>query len=248
MQGFIMPEQPTSDDHKTETHPSDQHSGREAASEDQIPAELLKSFEKNYYSRRRISFMVYTVSALIAIALLTAVVWFQTTSTPVQTSKTSKPAVQLSQAFRPSSSTGKTPLPPTKPAAVVQKAVSAARTTAAVTPRKLPTFIPAAGRDSNYSRLNPGWERYIGPNHEFRIFKSGSSIKVVQVLGTRQHTINDVFLKSVLSELLGGSDYSVTSREQKEGFVIVRGNVSHRGEIVIYTKKSRMLAFVVSIT
>jgi hypothetical protein len=111
----------------------------------------------------------------------------------------------------------------------------------------LPPFIPQEGHDSSYAVSNPGWERYVGKNSEVRVFKSGTSVKAVQVLALKGNSLSDVFLKSVLKELAGSADYRINSRETKSGMLVLRGTIAQKADILIYKKSSLVRAFVVSL-
>lgn len=246
-----MPDQHDRDDQGQKTSPAEQCSPPTAeAAKEQIPADLLKALEKNYYSRRRIALATYSVVALPAIALLAAAGWYLAASRPVAVKNSSRPAPKLqSPAVLPPAPVRSTPpQPQTAAVAIVQKPASSARKPSSARAAKPPSFIPEKGRDVAYSRQKPGWERYVGMEREIRVLRSGGRIKIVQVLSVRQHAISDAFLKSALSELMGSSDYTVTSREQKEGFLILRGNIGRKAEIVIYTQRSKVMAFAISVT
>ena len=77
---------------------------------------------------------------------------------------------------------------------------------------------------------NVGWERYQGKSSEVRVYRNGASIKAVQVLALKGSPLPDAFLKSVLKELTGSSDYSITSREKKAGLQVARGVVAQKAD------------------
>ncbi|MDR3579669.1 MAG: hypothetical protein P4L44_06890 [Oryzomonas sp.] len=143
-----------------------------------------------------------------------------------------------------------TPTPAPSSAAIVQKAPATPRKPVAGTAKtfKLPSFIPKKGRDSAYSRQKPGWERYTDSTREFRILRSGNRIKAVQVLATTPDTISQPFLKSVLGEISGTNTYRETSQKEEHGFLVKRGSAGPGVKILIYTQKSRIRAFVISIS
>ena len=143
-----------------------------------------------------------------------------------------------------------TPAPATSSAAIVPKAPTAPAKPAAgaATAARLPSSIPVTGRDSAYSRQKPGWERYTDAKHEFRILRSGKRIKTVQVLASTPNAISDSFLKKVLSEISGTNTFQETSQEEEHGFLVKRGSAGPGVKILIYTQKSRIRAFVISIS
>ena len=142
-----------------------------------------------------------------------------------------------------------TPAPAPASAVIVRQAPAAPQPAAGtVTASKLPSFIPKKGRDSAYSQQKPGWERYTDAIHEFRIFRSGNRIKTVQVLAATPDTISETFLKSVLGEISGTKVYQETTQEEEHGFLVKRGSAGPGVKILIYTQKSRIRAFVISIS
>ncbi|GFE61500.1 hypothetical protein [Geobacter sp. AOG2] len=220
----------------------------------QIPAELLKAFEHNYHSRHRNRWIKYAAVSLTA--CLAVLGWYATSaryerSGSVPPTALPRPVVPVPVAApAPQSKRSIPPTPVPSAAAVVQKAPSAAHKPIAnkTTIARLPSFIPERGRDSAYSRQKPGWERYTNTNYEFRILRSGSRIKAIQVLAATQHAISEAFVKSVLNELTGSSTYRETSQTEEQGFLIKRGSARAGVTILIYTQKSRIRAFVISIS
>ena len=224
-----------------------------APAKGQVPAELLKAFEHNYRSRRRGRWMIYAVVSLTA--CLAVFVWYQASRRHDQGGTISRtlparPAVQRPVAAPVSPAKKSTPTPAPSFAAIVRNAPPAPRKPAAgaATVSKLPSFIPEKGRDSAYSRQKPGWERYTDANHEFRVLRSGNRIKTVQVLASTPDTISEAFLKSVLGEISGKNTYQETSQEEMHGFLVKRGSAGTGVKILIYTQKSRIRAFVISIS
>lgn len=137
----------------------------------------------------------------------------------------------------------KPPLLPT----VVHKAISSGRSPLGNTAARLPAFIPADGRDSAYAARHPGWERYAGTGYECRVFRENSRIKAVQVLSGKRQDLDEELLKKVLAELVGNDHYRVTSRERVVGYLIERGSVAGKADLMLYTQKSKLHAFVVSL-
>ena len=111
----------------------------------------------------------------------------------------------------------------------------------------LPSFIPVAGHDRTFASQKPGWERYVGTDSEFRVFRSAGKLKAVQVLATKGNEISESRLKTILIELTGTDEYRITSLERKPGFQITRATVNRKADLLIYRKKSAVHAFVVSL-
>ena len=86
--------------------------------------------------------------------------------------------------------------------------------------------------------------------YEYRVFRSGDKIKVVQVLaGIGTQTVDNKFFTTVLKEFIGNVDYSVSSQEQKQGYLVQRGSVGQKADLLVYRlkKTGRIRAFVVSL-
>jgi len=86
----------------------------------------------------------------------------------------------------------------------------------------------------------------VGKNLEIRVFNADGAIKAVQVLSKSGNGLPEQFLKSVLSELAGSSDYKIESRKLSSGVMELRGTVGQKADIIIYMKKKIVRAFVVS--
>ncbi|KAB0669410.1 hypothetical protein F6V30_11390 [Oryzomonas sagensis] len=247
------------DRHKAATAPPGREeaepTGADAApAKAEIPAELLKAFEHNYHSRHRGRWLKYAAASLAACL---AVGGWQLSSNRLDQGGSvssppespSRPAAK-SPAVPPALPAKKSiPRPPApSPVAIAPKTPSASRTAAApAATMKLPSFIPAKGRDNAYSRRKPNWERYADTNYEFRILRSGSRIKALQVLASKRRAISEAFFKSALAEVAGTGDYRITSHEQKDGFSIRRGKVGNGAGIVRYDQGRNLRAFVISL-
>jgi hypothetical protein len=82
---------------------------------------------------------------------------------------------------------------------------------------------------------------------DFRLFREAGRIKAIQVLGTINHDISEPKMKSILIELLGDSEYSEKSREQKPDFSVIRAIAAQKADLLIYRNKTNIRAFVVSL-
>lgn len=111
----------------------------------------------------------------------------------------------------------------------------------------LPSFIPNEGHDFTYSVKNPGWERYVGNNTEFRVFRMSGRIQAVQVLSVSDAIIPESLVELVMKECTGSAEYLITSRTNKAGVLIESGSIKNVGEFMIYRKNGSVTAFVVSV-
>lgn len=110
-----------------------------------------------------------------------------------------------------------------------------------------PSFIPLVGLDPAFAVENPGWQRYVGQEFEFRLFYDQGTFKALQVKAEKGNVISDTFLKEILLELTGTAEYRETSREDKFGLQLSHGVVQGKAELLIYRKNTAIQAVVVSL-
>jgi flagellar FliL protein len=203
--------------------------------EEYIPEELLLAFEENYRSESPL--WRRTVVIVLVCALCAAGGWYLVRQNP-------QVVRSLTERFLPSSGAKQSVVNAPVAVAVppVQKQV--APPSAALT---LPVFIPKEGHDSLYAVKNPGWERYVDKQNEYRIFSESGRILAVQVLAMNDAKIPETLIKSVLLELVGSADYQITSRSTKTGLRVENGKIQNKGEIKIYRKNGAVMAFVMSV-
>lgn len=232
------PKQNTETEAAAPVAPSEFKISRDKRSSDEpIPEDLLLAFEKNYRSKN--VFMKWMLLALLILGV-SAAGWYAVRQNP-------QFLTSLKQSLAPSAPAGvKRSTTLAKPVHNEQKNTALPTAPPAAAPL-LPSFVPQDGHDRSYAANNPGWERYLGKNSEVRVYKEGAAIKAIQVLALKgKKTLPDVFLKSVLKELTGSPDYSVTSREEKSGVLMVRGVAAKKADLIIYQKESSIRAFVIS--
>ncbi len=205
-----------------------------APAEEHFPEELLQAFEENYRSESQ--FLRRSVIVVLVCAISAAGAWYLFKQKPLLISS-------LKQRFMSSTGATQSPVAAAIPA---QTPVPVSVPPPPVTPQ-LPAFIPKDGLDTSFSVSNPGWERYVGKDAEFRIFKASGSIQAVQVLSVKDALIPDVLIKSVLKECNGSPEFQITSRSTKAGVRIERGRTLPGGDIIIYRKGGAVTAFVVSV-
>lgn len=198
--------------------------------EEQIPEDLLLAFEENYRSES--TFVRRSVVLVLICVLCAAGGWYYLAKNP-QLISSLKQRVMPASAVREAAA----PAPVQAPAPVPSPEAE----------RPLPAFIPKEGHDRAYSSGRPGWERYVGRNNEYRIFKTSGRIQAVQVLALKKTPVPASVITSVLKELTGSSEYLITSRDTKAGVRVESGEVRNKGEIKIYRKNGAVRGFVVSI-
>lgn len=206
--------------------------------EEHIPEDLLLAFEENYRSES--PFFRRSVVLVLVCVVCAAGGWYLITQKP-------RLLTSLQQRFMPASGTKQAPaVPSPPPAAPAPKPVVAVVAPAAAVP-SLPAFVPKEGHDSSYAAKNPGWERYVGKNAEFRLFSASGRIQALQVLAVTGAPFSESYIKSVLQEYTGSSEYQRTSSTVKAGVRVENGRVKDKAEVKIYRKNGTVKAFVVSV-
>ncbi|MDD2271334.1 MAG: hypothetical protein PHP95_05555 [Desulfuromonadaceae bacterium] len=200
--------------------------------DDHIPEDVLLEFEQSY--RPASAGLRRGVVIALGCAICVASVWYLVNQKPQLVNSLKQRLIPASVTKPETLSTPVTLVVP------VQKPVS--------TPvPSLPAFIPKNGYDASFAVKNPGWQRYVGKDNEFRVFKTAAHIQAVQVLSVKDAPVSESLLKSVLQELAGSADYKITSRSKNAGIHIENGTIQDKAEIVIYRKNRDIKAFVVSI-
>lgn len=212
--------------------------------DEQIPDDLLLAFEENYRSESNARRRIITV-AVVALLFVALGGWYLVKQKPdllASFGKVPTPAVKpVTQ-----------PVSPVSPAAPGTQPVPAGQKPAQILSEKpsmppFPTFIPREGHDKSFAATKPGWERYIGEQVEFRVFGAGGKPKALQILAAKGKAVPDSLIKTVLTELAGNADYQISSRENKAGFLLLRGSVAKKADVLFYKKGSTVRAFVVSL-
>lgn len=210
--------------------PDDSWNEKDRRAEEVDREEPLLDSEENYIAKT--ADRKYQAIAVVVILGLIGGSWFLFKPSPPPKQTVVKESVKAN-------------VPKTVTAApVVQEAISTTQRSATDV---LPSFIPLAGHDQAFALQKPGWERYVGTDSEFRIFLSNGKLKAVQVLATDGHVISESRLKTILIELTGTAEYSISSHEEQSGFQVTRATVNPKSDLLIYRKKSAVHAFVVSL-
>lgn len=204
--------------------------------EERIPDDLLQAFEENYRSRSK--FIRNSVAVITVCIVCAGGGWYLIKNNPrllgslKQRTLTANGAKQA-PVTAPTVPPVQMPVPPPVPQAVVTS--------------PLPSFISKDGRDSSYPVKNPGWERYVGKQAEFRVFSASGRIQALQVIAVKDAAIPVALIKTIMEELTGSSEYQITSRDTKAGVRIERGAIQDRGEVVVYRKSGAVKGLVVSV-
>lgn len=119
---------------------------------------------------------------------------------------------------------------------------------AAVNAGRAPSFIRGEWRDPDYSASHPGWERYLSPDHDFRLFREKHVLKALQVIARGNGRIRDGYFASVLGEFALPIPQAADSVEKKDGVLVERTTLAGTAELVVYKSESdgRIQAFVLA--
>jgi hypothetical protein len=101
--------------------------------------------------------------------------------------------------------------------------------------QELPAFIPRGNPDVTYAASHPGWERFNGNGLEFLVFRENNRIKAIQVIAG-QGEISDSYLKMCLRQTTGREDFEKKSQDKRDDFLVEKGTLMNKGELVVYRK------------
>lgn len=215
-----------------------------APAAEEIPDDLLTAFEENYLAESNSRKRLVLVSIVVSLVVAAAAGWYFVQRNPDVQTQSKQQVIPVLKS---------PPVPVVTPPQSVVQPVPAEQKTAPPAVEKapviqaVPTFIPRDGLDKSFADKNPGWERYIGRQTEFRLFSADGRLKALQVLAVKGNVVPDTLVKTVLTELTGSPDYRITTRENKSGYLLLRGTVPQKADVLFYKKNSVLRAFVVSI-
>lgn len=100
----------------------------------------------------------------------------------------------------------------------------------------LPKFVRMqnATPDPAYGRDHAGWERYLTPAMEFKLFRENGKLQALQVLDREGAGISPRLFSTAMEELTGVRDYQTESREVKGGYLVKKGRLASGSRIIIY--------------
>jgi hypothetical protein len=113
--------------------------------------------------------------------------------------------------------------------------------------RGIPSFIQKEWHVSGYSESHPGWERYLSPELDFRIYRKNELIKALQTIARGKRYISMEQLASVLREYGCPFPKQFTRVPHKDGLTRESSIVPGIAEIVIYRSQENgwIKAFVI---
>jgi hypothetical protein len=111
----------------------------------------------------------------------------------------------------------------------------------------LPSFVRREWRDPLYTSQHPGWERYVSPETEFRIFRENGTIKALQGISRGQGGMSEDFLVHILKQFGLNGPLPVAREDLKNGFLVKSSVFPGGTELVTYQEQggSQLKAFVV---
>lgn len=120
--------------------------------------------------------------------------------------------------------------------------------TDAITVRELPSFLRRDWRDGAYSSSHPGWERYLSPEYDFRLYREKNSIKAIQVIARGNGQVPDTYLASVLREFGLPHPQTMGVSERKGALLVQSTTIQGKAELVLYKSDGdgRIKAFVLA--
>ncbi len=98
----------------------------------------------------------------------------------------------------------------------------------------LPSFIRPEWRDKSYASAHPGWERYVSPQADFRIYRNGGTMKALQIVAPEGRPLSDPYRASVLSGLGYLPPARAAEVVSKDGFLMETAALDDSAEIVTY--------------
>lgn len=135
---------------------------------------------------------------------------------------------RVQQSLRPSS-------PASKSSVADHSAPSAATIT--VDDNGLPSFLRSDWRDPGYSSQHPGWERFLSPEVDFRLFREKGTIKALQGISRKQSGISDAFLTELLKQCGFNGPLAKGIVEVKNGILVKSVVLPGGAELVTYQEQ-----------
>lgn len=163
---------------------------------------------------------------LILLLLLSAVSGYFWISRKSEIKMPKSPPVSLSQA---TDDVSKNPLPKVIPAI-----------------QGLPSFVHGEWRDLPYTSSHPGWERYVSPAMDFRIFREKGKIKALQAISRARDGISGDLLAKMLEQFELNQPWPDGSETSENGFMVENIKFNGLAELVTYREEgsSTFKAFV----
>ncbi len=98
----------------------------------------------------------------------------------------------------------------------------------------LPAFIRSEWRDRAYSSTHTGWERYVSPQLDFRIFREAGMMKALQIIAAEGQPLSGSSMASIFSGLGYAVPAQAAGGVAKGGFLMEKAALDDSTEIIIY--------------
>ncbi|RQW87016.1 MAG: hypothetical protein EHM79_08655 [Geobacter sp.] len=98
----------------------------------------------------------------------------------------------------------------------------------------LPSFVRSEWRDAPYALQHPGWERYVSPEVDFRIFREKDTIKALQGISLGKRGVSKAFLDKILAQLGLNGPFPAGKEVLKNGFLVKTFVFPGVAELVTY--------------
>jgi len=125
---------------------------------------------------------------------------------------------------------------PPSPASKADRPAPSA-TTIMVDDNGLPSFLRSDWRDPLYSSQHPGWERFLSPEVDFRLYREKGTIKALQGISRKQSGISDAFLTDLLKQCGFNGPLPKGIVEVKNGILVKSVVLSGGAELVTYQEQ-----------
>ena len=104
----------------------------------------------------------------------------------------------------------------------------------------LPSFVHSELLDVDYSMQHPGWERYVSPEMDFRIYRENGTIKAIQGISRRRSGLNEKFLSQILKQVGYSGPLPIGKERAKDGFQITSFELQGLAELVTYHEQGNL--------
>ena len=122
-----------------------------------------------------------------------------------------------------------------KPSVADRSAPSAA--TIKVDDNGLPSFLRSDWRDPLYPSQHPGWERFLSPEVDFRLFREKGMIKALQGISRNQAGISETFLVDLLKQCGFNGPLPQGTVKLKNGILVKSIVLPGGAELVTYQER-----------
>lgn len=101
----------------------------------------------------------------------------------------------------------------------------------------LPSFVRSEWRDALYTSQHPGWERYVTPEADFRIYRKNDMIKALQGISRGRSGFTDAYLTHILNQTGIEGPLPSGKESSKNGFLVKTFVLPGVAELVTYQEQ-----------